>query len=95
MSLTDELEAFGEVEVRQRLVNGGFGSRESHTYAAVEGWLRGKVLEREAALNAREESRSEQSLRISHKSLRISYTAIIIAIMAILIPIFVTLCTKK
>jgi hypothetical protein len=51
MSFVDELEKLGETEVRNRLVNSGFGSPGSPTESAVQAWLRGKETQRASRIN--------------------------------------------
>ncbi len=84
MALLDELEKWGEVEVRKRLANGDFGYPGTLTVDHVQEWLRLKELERENSLNTQRRIAEKENLRIQRQIRNMTIAVLIITAFTLL-----------
>ena len=87
MALLDQLEELGELEVRKRLANGGFGLAGVIPY--VQEWLRLKELEREEARDAHQKIVERENLKIQTQIRNMTIAVLIItglSLFAVLFP---------
>jgi hypothetical protein len=88
MALFEELEEAGEVEVRRRLANGGFGYPGTLTYNRIQEWLRLKELERENSRDVHQEIVERENLRIQTQIRNMTIVVLVVTVLTLLLAIF-------
>jgi hypothetical protein len=83
MALLEELEELGELEVRKRLANGGFGFAGIIPY--IQEWLQLKELEREEARDAHQKIVERDNLRIQRQIRNMTIVVLLITAFTLLV----------